>query len=283
MSVRTQFEKRFHEEIIDMLVLTKTCEGASREKNMLRPTVEFIASVNLTTGEFSSKKGILEWLIKDSPDRTGWGFDFKLFEIYHIKARKGIPNDDCFPLPKSLSYMNNCYMVVDIVEEFVSEPRLDKIREKVAKPVVIEEENFGTFVLDRQISLFCGKMEWMEKECMVFLEPDDENEDTAKRAFLFFQELYKDMENRDIQYRAYAAEELTELANEWLKDCEDGSRKAAPITKREFADRIRLKELSISPDGEISLFYDDDSLFWGHSVIVEAEINGEILSADIIG
>ncbi|MCM1258238.1 MAG: DUF2262 domain-containing protein [Roseburia sp.] len=281
MSIRTRFESRFDEEIIDLLVLVKTRNGAHIEKNMIQPSVDFFASFNLTTGEFSPKKGILEWIIKERPDRFDWGFDFKPFEIYHIKARK--KTRESIDLPKSLAYMNNCYMVVDIVEESVSHPKLDKIREKATKPVVIEDEQVGTFVLNRQDSLFYGAMEWMGRECTVLLDPDNEKENTAKKAFLHYKELHKDMETRYRQYCNYAAEELTDLANEWLEDCEDDGKTATPVTKEEFADRIRLKELSIAPEGDITLYFDDDDIFGGHSVIVEADINGEIFSADIIG
>jgi len=45
------------------------------------------------------------------------------------------------------------------VGAFVSDSRLDKLKEQVIKPVIIEEENLGKFVLNRQLSLFEGTAE----------------------------------------------------------------------------------------------------------------------------
>lgn len=283
MGAMKKFEQRFEEEIIDLLILTKeSVSGAACEKNMLIPSVEFFASVNLSTNEFSPKKGILKWMIKDSPDRIGWGFDFQQSEIYHIKARKEISNEEN-SLPVSLSYLDNCYMVVEIVEAFVSDSRLDKLKEQVIKPVMIEEENLGRFVLNRQLSLFEGTAEWHGKKFGVILEPDDESEDTAEKAFSCFKEFYKDIENWDFRCRTYAAKELLEQANEWLKECAGDGEKVIPITQQSFVDRICLTEISISPDGDFMLFYNDDDLFFGHLINIEADIDGELFSAYISG
>ncbi len=53
MNILKAFEKRFETEILDMLVLTKeSVYGAACEKNMLKSSVDFAASVNLGTDEF---------------------------------------------------------------------------------------------------------------------------------------------------------------------------------------------------------------------------------------
>lgn len=39
----------------------------------------------------------------------------------------------------------------------------------------------------------------------------------------------------------------------------------------------------IAPDGDITLYYHDDDMFWGHAVEVDANISGEILDAEIVG
>ena len=91
-TTKKDFEKRFGEEVTELLVLTKEgISGAQVYKDYLCPSLEFIASVDLKTGILSHEKGHLEWLVKDVEDREDWGFDFKQFEIYHIKARKNIP------------------------------------------------------------------------------------------------------------------------------------------------------------------------------------------------
>lgn len=42
-------------------------------------------------------------------------------------------------------------------------------------------------------------------------------------------------------------------------------------------------ELSVSPDGSITLCYNDGDMFWGHAVEVDASVSGEIADAHIVG
>lgn len=274
-----EFEKRFCEEMVELLVLTKeSVGGAAVLGDMLRPSLDFIAAVNVKTGELSREKGRLEWLIENIPGRKGWGYDFKQFGIYHIKARRNIP-------VKLEPYMsktaNNCYMIVEVVEKNVSEPRLEEIKEQISKPVVIVEEGLGEFVLDRQFSFFEGDVEWLDEVCHVFLETDEEDGDTAGKALAALKILHQDLKLWDDRFREYAADKLTSLANDWLQE-EEGE-EPAPITKESFAGRLEISELSIAPDGDITVYYDDDDMFWGHAVEVDANINGELSDAEIVG
>lgn len=280
MGVKEEFENRFYEEVEELLILTKeSAGGAAVIGDMLRPSLEFIASVNGKTGELSREKGRLEWLIKNVPGRAGWGYDFQQFGIYRIKARKSIPVKLEPYMSKTL---NNCYMVLEILEKNASEPRLEEIREQISKPVIIKEEPLGEFELDRQFSSFQGDMEWLGENCGLFLETDEEDGDTANKALAILRELHKDLKNWDDKFRRYAAEKLTDLANEWLQEDEDGEN-ADPITKESFAKRLEISEVSIVPDGDITLYYHDDDMFWGHAVEVDANISGEILDAEIVG
>ena len=274
-----EFEKRFHEEIVELLVLIKAnVGGAAVCGDMLKPSVEFIASVDGKSGELSYEKGRLEWMIPKTPGRTGWGFDFRQYGIYRIKARKSIP---VTLEPYMSRTVNNCYMVVDIVEKDVPEPGLEEIREQVSKPVTIEEEGIGSFELDREFSSFQGVIEWMGEDCSVFLETDEEDGDSAESAFDSLKKLYQDMKHWDESFRRYAASELTGLANDWLS--EDEASDSAPITEETFAERITISELSIGPDGTITVYYNDDDMFWGHIIEIDAHISGEMRRANIAG
>lgn len=65
MSVQTDFEKEFETEEYEMLILVQSpCKGAANIKDMLKPFVDFLASIDLRTGQFFHEKGRVEWLIK---------------------------------------------------------------------------------------------------------------------------------------------------------------------------------------------------------------------------
>lgn len=275
-----EFEKRFSEEVVELLVLTKEgVGGAAIDGDMLRPSLEFIASVNVKTGQLSREKGRLEWMIKNTPGRVGWGYNFVQFGIYHIKARKNIPVK---LEPYMSKTVNNCYMVVEVLKENVSEPRLEEIKECLSKPVVIEEEGLGEFELNRQFSFFEGDIQWLGATCSVYLETDEEDGDTARQAMEVLKKLHSDLKRWDDSFRRFAAEKLTDLANDWLQE-EEGDETPAAITKEAFADRLEISELSISPDGDITIYYNDDDMFWGHAVEVDANISGELSDAEIVG
>ena len=62
---KKSFEERFEKETLELLVLTKSeVTGASRNGIFLTPSVDFVASVNVQTGEFSQEKGNLEWMLE---------------------------------------------------------------------------------------------------------------------------------------------------------------------------------------------------------------------------
>ena len=85
----------------------------------------------------------------------------------------------------------------------------------------------------------------------------------------------------DTKYREFAAQELTELANEWMDASDEID--AEEITKEIFMKRMEMSEITVCSDGSLSLFYNDDDMFWGHTIEIEVKPNGEIISANIAG
>ena len=112
MSVQTDFEKEFETEEYEMLILVQaSCGGAVCIKDMLKPSVDFLASIDLRNGQFFHEKGRVEWLIKKDNKRKGWGYDFEQFGIYRVVVRKCIPQK---LQPYQLHYMNNRYRHIGI-------------------------------------------------------------------------------------------------------------------------------------------------------------------------
>ena len=50
-----------------------------------------------------------------------------------------------------------------------------------------------------------------------------------------------------------------------------------------FGKRLILTEFSVSPGGRFTAWYEDDDMFWGHVVIVEATLKKGPIFADIQG
>ena len=276
MSEKEKFENEFEKEMIDLLVLTKTSTGGGAVVgDFIRPVVYFIASVNLQTGEFSHESGVLTWMAKRKEEN--WGYNFQSFEIYHIRVRKSMP----MPLKAGQSTAwNHRYLVIQVVDKQTTHPQLEALQARLKQPVVIEDA-IGKFVLDRKFSCFEGDVNWLGTSCNVVLNTDVEDGETAEKALDVLHMLYADLKNWGHHFRAYASKKMQEYANDLLLQCSEEGEAADPITVEDFARRITINMIAIQADGSMTVYYNDDDMFWGHSVVVYADPNGEMKDADI--
>jgi hypothetical protein len=75
-----------------------------------------------------------------------------------------------------------------------------------------------------------------------------------------------------------AAASLIELKNEdWAGD------QPRPLTAPELAQRLRLEACEIAVDGGATLYFADDGLFGGHSVVVYVASDGAFVDAKLAG
>lgn len=280
MQVKENFEKEFVEEEQELIVLLKeNCMGAAvYDDSWLRPSVSFTASVNCKTGELAKVEGVLQWLIKDDDKRKNWGYDFEQYGIYRVLVRK------CTALElneyQSEKY-NNRYMLVKLLEENVHNDELKSLQGYYLIPVTIENE-LGLFTLNRQYSWFECNIDWNGAKLSVSVNTDVDNDETADKAMRTLLKCAKDKLNFDNKNREYAAQELLELANDWLAD-DDSEDKPDEITKEMFKDKMKMSEMTVNSDGSITLYYNDGDMFWGHAIEIDIDEDGVYESADIVG
>ncbi len=274
-----EFEAEFEKEEKEIVVLLKDrCNGAVVLKdNWEKPSVNFLASVDESTGEIIKEEGRIEWILKKDPSMKGWGYDFKQYGIYRLLVRK------CFLKeldPYQSVFMNNRYMLVKILEQDVSNDQLEEYKEYLSKPVLIETK-YGDFELDRSFSWFSTDIELFGFDISVSLETDEDNGDTADGALQTFLKTAEDFEEFDKKVKEVAAKYLLDLANDWLQDNDEAE--TDEITKEMFIDSIEISEMIISSDGSITLYYDDGDMFWRHTIEISVEPDGTVLDAYIAG
>jgi hypothetical protein len=84
--------------------------------------------------------------------------------------------------------------------------------------------------------------------------------------------------------REFAADRLLDLYNEtWRCEGEDGRPEAPVLDRRGFAARVTLSYVCEYEEGNAMIYFDDDDMFWGHSVEVLVSPTGELEDVDIVG
>lgn len=274
---RKQFASRYDEQVQELLVLTSESVGNAGSwgrRGLWEPSAGLLAWINLADGQLQ-KDGCLSWLAEEGM-QPEWGFGLRKLTIYRVRARA----------LKEGPAAGKYFMLLEVLETLETEPRLEPIRQAYLTPVTLEDAAFPgvVFELERQFDWFNASLDWLGEECSVSLEIDDDNSETANAALTAFKQLYAKLPEWDAKFRAYAAAELTENANDWQADAaEDEEKEYQPLTEAEFARRISISEFNMNPDGDFTAYYDDDDLFWGHVILVEGNINGEISDAYIAG
>ena len=271
------FESGFVTEETEITVLLKdSSNGAAVLGDWLRPSVNFLASIDNDTGEMIKEEGRLEWMIKKDPDRKGWGYDFEQYGIYRLLVRKCIPRKlESF----ESATLNNCYMIVKVLEENVQNDKLLEYKEYLSKPVEIDTP-YGKFVLDRSMSWFEGEIEVGGSEFTAFLETDEDNGETAELALKVFLKTAENFEDFDRKNKEFAADNLLDLAHEW-QESDEGENE--PLTREQFIEAIGVSEWTVTPYGNMTLYYYDGDIFWGHAIEINIDEDGTIEDADIAG
>ena len=234
-----------------------------------------LAAVNLSTNEIIAKRCYLSWPLSDREYEEGeYAKRFKKGSIYRVKARDwcGSPTQD-----------RHLY-VTEVLTDRVTSPVLEQIWADYTKPVLLEDDVLGTLVLDREFSVFNGNCQWMGSSVCFSLSVDINKRGTWARAVNVMRQLVSEQVSWDASLKQMAAKELTALANDWLADDDtDRSPETDPITEDEFVRRIQLTEFYISSGGRFTAWYEDDDMFWGHVITVNASLKKGPIDAGMEG
>lgn len=91
-----------------------------------------------------------------------------------------------------------------------------------------------------------------------------------------FHSFLTSLKTKDAEFRRAAAKSLTGLYNDTWSEAEE------KISEEDFANRINLEAISFDEDEQnVGIYYDDADLFGGHSIKVEALLDGSVLTAEL--
>ena len=147
------------------------------------------------------------------------------------------------------------------------------------KPVTRDDPRFGPLTLDRRFGTWEAETTWAGDPVTLTLETDerDGGEDYAA-ALRNAHTLWADEAAWAGRVVACVVDHCLDSKNDnWLGDDEE------PLTEAQFVDRLAIDTVTAAPDGGLGFWFDDGDLFWGHSIMVEATLEGGPTDAGIHG
>jgi len=96
------------------------------------------------------------------------------------------------------------------------------------------------------------------------------------KVFKLAENVFKKIEELEETYKESIAENLLTIHNEtWNEE--------SITSKSEFINRIKLEGILFFCDGNAELYYNDGDLFWGHTIVVSINENGQYQDSQIYG
>jgi hypothetical protein len=164
----------------------------------------------------------------------------------------------------------------EFIGEYVADSELNDRLQELLKPVVHSDDFFGDLVLDRSVTSFVGQTTWNGHpvELSLYLDDIAELDDAIKCG----RELWADSGNWNQRVLDCIARDLLPLKSENWREDDDSI-----VSRDAFEARILLRRITVRPDGEFTILYDDDDLFFGHDIVVQGALGSNRLSAGIQG
>ncbi len=154
--------------------------------------------------------------------------------------------------------------------------KFDTIIEEQLKPLSIIEEG-DTFNYDRTLDWYQGKVVIDNKNVSVMLNPETNTTD-ATESLNTFKEIKKDFKNFYHRVLSQCSKNIRVMANDWREDGDTHEITSEEIYKRidgDFEIEIRGKEYTI--------YWGDDDLFWGHTIVYNGNIENNEFDTTIAG
>jgi len=157
-----EFEAAYTKDEKEILVVTSDFYAAGGAPRPGKPTLrsafrEFLAYVDLATGEVRPGKGRIEWPISEEEWNEKSWHRLDSETIYRLRVRELI--DKTVPEGRIPSFSNR-FLLVSVLEEGVENSDLQAILSAYREPVSITNE-VGEFTLNKDLGLFDGSVEWM--------------------------------------------------------------------------------------------------------------------------
>ena len=140
------------------------------------------------------------------------------------------------------------------------------------------ETKLGTFELNEKYECLIGSILWLGNDVSVFLKAEDIYErDYHYGAFDYLFPLLKNQKQKDFEFRKFASQKLTSLANHWRDD----EVEPIEISEENFANRISITSIKLDYNGIYAIYFNDDGMFSGYQVMVYGNPEHDMVVANM--
>ncbi len=271
-----KFYEQYEEKEQEVIALVQEVLGATPLDDFQEVCAFSLGMVFCATGEVDIREGRLHWLTNRGEEFSENGFKrFEKMEICRLKLCK--MRDECVPKHTTPEKFN-AWLIVEVLEKSVSCPELQAVIDEYNKPVTVEDDVLGRLTLDKEYGMLETKILWNGKKIPLTLEVNKDNPSTWTRARNAAKKFLAEQQMWDKSMPMFVAQQLLQDALEWQESDEK------PLTVMKFAKRITLTHLVITSGGSFTAYFDDDDIFYGHTIEVCGSVSKRSFkSADIAG
>lgn len=259
-NIPENIDERYSKEEKEFLVMCISGSYGAELGDYCEIIVDIIGHVETATGNTSSLKSCITYT------NEKFEYLFSKEKIYRIKGRLSESSDDIY--------------VTEIISDNEKNDFLENLLTEYRKEVSVNSEVLGKLILNKDLNQYRTEndIEWCGGKTGFYINADN---DDINEFLPVAEEFYKNRREWDRKARKYASEQLTEIAVDWQYQGAEDDEEVVEITEKEFAERLIINDISFNSDGNFKVYYSDDDMFWGHSILVDGNINTGFESAYI--
>jgi len=219
--------------------------------------------------------GLTAWMEEDSPEihRGQFYLVTKADELLVGYLRQRLPRDFIIKCKVRPHGDGRQFMLLNLPEP-AFDPDLKAILLEQKKPVTVEVEGLGRFILNRSLGVLQREIDWQGSPVQLCFDPEADHAVCAKAAL----SLLGDIPGWDERARTLAADKVLEGANADMAD--DGGEE---VSREEFVQALEAESLDVAADGTFQLWFNDGGLFAGRFVRVSGSVSEGLTDAVMEG
>lgn len=243
----------------EWLVLTSDyaqSAGRSRGEDNWTAVVTCLAWID-QTGQLKQSKQRLVWQVSEEDFQAGQYSNFENLTIYRILV----------------DLTDQGVTLVKVLDEAVSSPELEAVREVYLTPVTYTDSMAGQLILDKGLSVYETRLDWRGHPIDLIVEATDQEIHPISVSSLH--RLLSEKAKWEEAAREQTSQVLLDLAEHWAQEGD------APLTQQSFSRRLTLLGLTVQDDGGWVMEFDDDEIFGCHHILVTFDQDFHFLDAEI--